>query len=273
MSSNKVSPSLFELCEAACTKMSDEQYFADYRGYMSASQLKKFAEDPIEWVENLDKRDDTPKEHLEFGKALHGYVLEGIAPMVLETHNPRTGKSYGWGTKKHIECCEDNGVSDWKSVLTKTQGDMLMAMNKAIYANEEASGYLGCCTNFEFALRGMLHDIRFQGKVDAMNTEGLIVDLKTYRKDADPWKQCFEYKYGWQADIYRKLYEQVYGFKPEFVFIMVEKSENPDVEVINAESLSPNASASDVEVACAAFRYGVAEKDFRASLFTLGGLL
>ena len=226
--------------------LTDKEYYSSYGEYMSVSLLKRFASDPLGFDEYMKNRkeNETPTDALVFGQAAHTLILEGGAEFDALYRNlgdiainPKTGKSYGRTTKAYLKACEDAQVNPWRA-LSAAECNMAFRMREAVSSHPEASEAIADCDHIEWALRGSLAGVKFQGKLDACNKRGRIVDLKTMRSDATGHEQIESYRYLWQAYCYTELYAKAFDLESDdvrFDFVFVSKEERPRVEVITVD--------------------------------------
>lgn len=262
------------------SNISDEEYFGDYGVKMSKSLLGRFVENPAGFGDYLKNRknNDQLSDALVFGRLVHMLTLEGMDEVnkhftvMTGDCNPKTGKPYGRRTQKWLGLCEARGVNKW-SAITPNEFDLAHDMCNAVWCSTRGRDAVTNCTMIEFAITGTLMDVDFQCKVDAMNDRGYIMDLKTIRPDADPVKSGVQFKYHWQAWIYREMYFKATGTRPQFDFVFVTKEKQPTVTVLDAETyFDLDKAGEEVRVALNAFRKAREAGDWRVALFYLGGL-
>lgn len=265
--------------------ISDKEYYSSYGEYMSVSLLKRFAEDPIGFDEYMKNRkeNEKPTDALVFGQAAHTLILEGgvefdslYTNLGTLVQNPRTGKSYGRKTKAFADACEEAQINMWRA-LTPEEVTIAFRMRAAIDDHPVASEAIELCDHVEWALRGSLANVKFQGKLDACNKSGLIVDLKTMRSDATGAEQIRDYKYLWQAYCYTELYAKAFDMEQDdvtFKFVFVTKEDNPRVEVIEVDQRDYSWFEAETGVINALNGLKISEqiRDRRAALFFLGDL-
>ena len=226
--------------------VSDKEYYSSYGEYMSVSLLKRFADDPMGFDEYMKNRkeNEKPTDALVFGQAVHTLILEGKSEFDARYRNlgdlainPKTGKSYGRTTKAYQAACEEAQINPWRA-LSAAECDMAFRMREAVSNHPEASEAISDCDHVEWALRGSLAGVKFQGKLDACNKRGRIVDLKTMRGDTTGQEQIEAFKYLWQAYCYTELYAKAFDLESDdvrFDFVFVSKEERPRVEVITVD--------------------------------------
>lgn len=256
-------------------KMTDEEYFgSDYSRYISKSRLFKFAKDPIGFFTKEDEYDEN-KAHLVKGSALHALLLEGEEEFqarytITDFVNPKTGRSYGRNTKAFLDHCHDIGVAP-HTVIPVDMEQEIRAMDAAVRSHDRANKLLSeYVSEVEVVLRGDLEGNLAQGKVDAMGPDhSLILDLKSCRDVPSFLENYYEYGYDWQAIIYSELFQQVYGFEPEFIFIAVSGGEEPQVITVEAKSFYKPEREDYLRHVARVYRKCREEKDYRIALFEL----
>ena len=262
---------------ARLSLISDKQYYGAYGQYMSVSLLKKFAEDPLGFDEYMENRKDNEKatDSLVLGQATHLAIMEGwddfdrdyvVNDQLL---NPKTGKAYGRETKKFLSVCEELGVNPWRA-LTTADVSNIKAMDDAVRNDLSASVAIAGCTKVEWAIRGKLHGVPFQGKLDGCDDNGSIVDLKTMRADSTCLEQIVNYKYLWQAYAYIVLYAAATGMSEKdvrFTFVFVTKEDKPRVNTVSYGI--DDLQESGILVGKALNAYRISESDRRLALFEL----
>ena len=264
--------------------VADKEYYSSYGEYMSVSLLKRFADDPMGFDEYMKNRkeNEKPSDPLVFGQAAHTLILEGqdelekgYTVLPPETNNPKTGKPYGRSSQKFTELCKEHDVNAWRALSTD-EVRMIFAMKDAIGRHSKAKAAIGACDHVEWALRGSMAGVKFQGKLDACNKVGRIVDLKTMRADSSGREQIERFKYLWQAYCYIELYSKAFDMEPDdvrFDFVFVTKEEKPKVEFITVDQRDYSWHEAEKGVLHALNGLKISEQmnDRRAALFFLNG--
>jgi hypothetical protein len=262
---------------ARLSLLSDKEYYGAYGQYMSVSLLKKFAEDPLGFDDYMlnRKENEKPTDALVMGQATHLAIMEGWDDfdreyvVTDELVNPRSGKTYGRGSQKFQDTCEKLGVNPWRALSTYDV-ESIKQMDNAIRGDLEASAAISGCTKIEWAIRGKLHGVPFQGKLDGCDDNGNIVDLKTMRPDSTVIEQIYNYRYTWQAYSYNVLYAAATGMDPKdvtFTFVFVTKEESPRVSVVTYGF--KDLVDAGFRVGSALNAYRISGKDRRLALFEL----
>lgn len=262
--------------------LTDKDYYSSYGEYMSVSLLKKFADDPLGFDEYMEdrKNNEKPSDALVVGQAAHALILEGDDEFaryrICDALNEKTGKSYGRNTKAWDAALERQNIHPWWA-LSREQFNQCRLMYQAVRDNYEAVKAIDDCDCIEWALRGSLAGIKFQGKLDACNRAGRIVDLKTMRAGSTGREQIEKFNYLWQAYCYISLYSKAFEMSPDdvsFEFVFVTKEDQPKVEVIKVDQREASYWEAEVavKVAIDALKLSEQKKDRRAALFLLGDL-
>ena len=258
-------------------KINDKEYYASYGEYMSVSLLKRFAEDPLGFPEYLEKRYeiDKPSDALVLGQAIHVCTLESFEdfknqfPVLKDCNNERTGKPYGRKTNAWSKLCESQEISPWKA-LTEQEYDTVVDIATCCRYDTALGNIIQQCNRVEYALRGELLGLKFQGKMDAWNRDKLIFDLKTTHETDEAFEACNRYKYAWQSLAYKHLLSGVINCKPEeikFYFGFVEKKGKYRTRLINSKLIETKQATSDFWKAIEA-----AEQCKRRGDYRIGGL-
>ena len=262
--------------------LTDKEYYSSYGEYMSVSLLKKFADDPMGFDEYMADRkaNEKPSDALVVGQAAHALILEGDDEFaryrICDAINERTNKSYGRNTKAWDAALERQNIHPWWA-LSREQFNMCRRMYQAVRDNYEAVQAIDACDHIEWALRGSLGSCKFQGKLDACNQNGRIVDLKTMRAGSSGQEQIENFKYLWQAWCYTSLYAKAFDMEMDdvsFEFVFVTKEEDPKVEVIKVDQRDASFWEAEcgVRSAIKALQVSEQQNDRRAALFFLGDM-
>lgn len=204
----------------------DADYYAAYDRYLTASQLKIFAENP--WLADFQRRHPDHKQDtdaLYFGRAAHVCVLEGQEEFFSrfnvggEPINPRTGKAYGPDSQK---------FRDWVATLpagtdhiAATKAETVMELSSSVHSHDIA-GELLMYGKPEVCLRGLFDGVPVQSKIDWLG-DGYICDLKTCQNINLFRKQFYSLRYNLQAAFYKRMV-QPHMPDARFYFIAVEKT-------------------------------------------------
>ena len=211
--------------------MDDVQYFRDYPKYMSATKLKVFAKDPLDYVNkyidgNLKK--PAPGAML-VGSAAHCYILEGRKAYRSRYNvtdgptNSKTGSPYGKATKAYAAWLDEQ--PEGKDIISKAEHETIVKMGLSVEAERDATALL-THGNAEQALRGKLEGVDCQSKIDWLNLHGVrpsIVDLKTtVSMERFKRHQFWDLGYDVQVGFYSLMVQALTGQLPTFDFVVVE---------------------------------------------------
>ncbi len=201
-------------------------YHAHSATYLTSHQLADFRRNPPLFRKKqlgLVKDEDRPAYLV--GRAAHALILEGR-----ETYerayafggpiNEKTGAPFGSRTKAFQEWAMAQG----KPVLDDDQAALVEDMNTAVRAHEEAVALLAEGVA-EGVVRAEYCGIACQARLDWLNPERGLVDLKTC--DNLDWLQmdARSYEYAHQMSFYRSIVAAVtHAVLPVFL-IAVEKRE------------------------------------------------
>jgi hypothetical protein len=209
--------------------MPAEQYYGS--SALGASKIKAFAESPLHY-EKFSEMKDTPA--LQFGRAVHCYILEGPEVFnreyaVMPEGMIRRGKEY------QAFLAGAKG----KSVIKQDEFDQIVAMRDALLKSDARDlilreGYT------EVSLFWDQDGIQCKGRLDKLipgERVDIMVDYKT-TGSADV-RKCFramdDYKYWLQEAHYGTGYYRVMGRELEAIFVFQEKTPPYDVCLVKME--------------------------------------
>jgi len=206
-----------------------DEYLAEAADHLTSHQLKDFRENPFLYWKRKHNLIPEPAERPAFviGRAAHRLILEGRTSYeagyaVGGPVNPKTGEVYGTRTKTYTEWAEAQG----KPVLTNDQAALVEALNAGVQSHRLASELLATGVA-EGVVRTDYRDIPCQIRIDWLNPERGIVDLKTC--DDLKWFESDAKRYGYiyQMAFYQAVLGQVTGNLTEIPvhILAVEKQE------------------------------------------------
>jgi len=204
----------------------DARYYRDYDKYLTASQLKTFADCP--WLADFQRRHPDTKEDtdaLYFGRAAHVCTLEGKNEFLRrfnvggEPINPKTGKAYGPTSQRFIDWI--HSLPPGTDHIAANKAEMAIELSSSVHSHDMA-GELLKYGKPEVCFRGSFDGIPVQSKIDWLG-DGYICDLKTCQNINLFRKQFYSLRYNLQAAFYKRI---VQPHMPEarFYFIAVEKT-------------------------------------------------
>lgn len=203
-----------------------EVYHAQARMHLTSHQLADFRRNPPLFRKKelgLLKEEDRPAYLI--GRAAHVLILEGREAYEREYAfggpiNPKTGLPFGSRTKTFQAWAEAQG----KPVLDDDQAALIENMNSAVRAHKHAAKLLEDGVP-EGVVRAEYWGIPCQARLDWLNPERGIVDLKTC--DNIDWLQmdARSYEYTHQMAFYRAVLASVIGMNLSVYLIAVEKRE------------------------------------------------
>lgn len=218
---------------------------ADYHRHpaVSKSHLDQVARSPLHyWARYVDPNrvEQEPTAAMTIGSALHTHVLE------LDTWDNRYVTM-----PEGIDRRTKQGKAEWeafsvassgRTVLSKTDAELVMKMGHAIYAHPAAAMLLGLPGKAEttWMWTDEASGLQCKCRPDWLTDDhGLIVDLKT-TEDASPTgfrKSIGNFRYHVQAAWYLNGVEAATGTRPEqFIFVCVEKKPPHAVAVYAADA-------------------------------------
>lgn len=208
------------ICEPA------DVYHAQAGKYLSSHRLTEFRRNPLLFHKKeigLVKDQDRPAYIL--GRAAHVLILEGReayeqgyafgGPI-----NPKTGQPFGSRTKAFQDWAEAQG----KPVLDDEQAALIESLGASVQSHQHAAGLLSDGIA-EGVIRGEYCGVPCQARLDWLNPERGIVDLKTC--DNLDWLQtdARAFSYAHQLAFYRSLTASLTGQSLPVYMIAVEKRE------------------------------------------------
>ena len=200
-------------------EMASDSFYYGHLGQhaLSSSSLKKLLESPKAYKASLRMNDSS--QALRDGQLVHLAVLEKHRLDDLVIIN---------GTKARKEFKEAVAEHGEHKVFTESEMTNAYWIADAVHSNAEASFLLKDC-NYEQAGVGMIDDLPFRAKADAMTKDGsVIIDLKTTsEKVSDFHWSAKRYNYALQA----ALYLHIFG-ATEFIFLVVNKN-TKDIGIFN----------------------------------------
>jgi len=203
-----------------------DEYHASATDFLSSHHLADFRKSPLLYHRKrcgLVPSDDRPAYLI--GRAGHTLILEGRQRFDAEYAvggpiNPKTGTVYGANTKAFAAWAEARG----KPVLTREQFDLLLRMHLGVSRNQHAVDLLSVGVA-EGVVRARYCDTDCQIRIDWLNPERGVVDLKTC--DDLTWFEADakRYSYVHQTAFYRAVLAEVVGQRLPVHLIGVEKKE------------------------------------------------
>ena len=193
---------------------------------LSSHALADFRSDPLLFRKKelgLVVEEDRPA--FRIGRAAHTLVLEGCD--VFEKHyavggpvNPKTGEIYGSRTKAYQAWADEQG----KPVLTNEQAQLIKDLNDSVHTHKHARELLSDGIP-EGVVRAEYCGTWCQIRVDWLNPQRRLVDLKTC--DNLGWMEmdARTYQYAHQLAFYRAVLAQVTENLVPVYLVAVEKRE------------------------------------------------
>ena len=201
-------------------------YHAQAGKYLSSHLLAEFRRNPLLFhKKELGLVHDQDRPAYVLGRAAHVLILEGRdayerAYAFGGPINPKTGQSFGSRTKAFQDWAEAQG----KPVLDDEQAALIESLGVSVQAHQHAAALLADGVA-EGVIRAKYCGLPCQARLDWLNPERGIVDLKTC--DNVDWLQMDARSYGYahQLAFYRSLVATVTGERLPVYLIAVEKRE------------------------------------------------
>lgn len=194
--------------------------------HLTSHQLADFRKCPmLFWKKKQGLVPDEDRPAYVLGRAAHTLILEGIEKFEVEYAvggpvNPKTGEPYGTRTKAYA----DWAAAQDKAVLTDDQYDLITSMAASVDAHPVAVELLAGGVP-EAVVRVEYCGLPCQGRIDFLNPERGIIDLKTC--DDLTWFEADarRYSYAHQFAFYRALVTWATGEEVPAHVIAIEKKE------------------------------------------------
>ena len=206
--------------------ISDADYFGAYDQYVTAHKLISYSRDPVGFFDLKEAEDYN--ENLIFGAAVHKLCLEGETAFwqefaVIEDNMAlsKGGRFVGRKHKAWVTLCDNVGKPVDK-VLRASEFERASSISGAFHQSEHAHWWRS--SEIEQTLRWQMMNLDCQGKADMLcRDQNCIIDLKTSSNAAGFDGAALRYGYEIQAAFYAEGYKRVFGFKPRFLFLVIEK--------------------------------------------------
>lgn len=196
-------------------------HYHGVKGWLGSTSLKTLAKQPpARWL--WESQNQVHNDYFDFGNVSHSVILEG------NYGNLREIKAPNWLTKAAKEARDQARAEGYAPLLSKDV-EKIRAMREAIMQNTDAARLLtGHVAERSYFATLATPSGPFQGKCrpDLFHPfQGTIGDLKTVAS-ADPKefaRTAYNLGYHQSAAWYQDVVEAVTGFKPRFVFLLIEK--------------------------------------------------
>jgi len=203
-----------------------EVYHAKAGEYLSSHLLAEFRRNPLLFhKKELGLIQDQDRPAYVLGRAAHVLILEGRGTYELAYAfggpiNPKTGQPFGNRTKAF----QDWETAQGKPVLDDDQAALIESLNASVLSHNHAAALLADGVA-EAVIRAEYCGLPCQARLDWLNFEHGIVDLKTC--DNLDWLQMDARSYGYvyQLAFYRSLAATITGQRLPVHMIAVEKRE------------------------------------------------
>ena len=202
----------------------NSEYHGD-KSYFSSSNLKLLLKNPEKFKhEIVDGSKPEEKQVNAFDEGNYAHTL------ILEPENVEAEYAFFTGFRKAGADWESfKAANSDKIILSKPQKHRVEKWVEA-YKALPAAVSLVKGGESEYSLAGQLYDIPIKVRADYINIEsGYIADVKTtsYNTDIDSFKYVIDsLRYDLSAALYCKMFENYYGKKFDFYFIVLGKRDN-----------------------------------------------
>lgn len=179
---------------------------------LSYSSLKAFIKSPAHFLA-YKKKDFIESASMRLGTAVHSALLEPekFKEIYAVTDLRKNTKAYKELASKNPD----------KIYLNKSDWGSIESIKRRFNQNREACDLIQLCNERETEVKGKIQGVPFRGFVDAMSSQGVIIDLKTTQDASEEGfsKSVYNFSYHLQAAIYKELT----GAK-EFYIIAIENT-------------------------------------------------
>jgi len=205
-------------------KISMDEYTA--LSAVNHSKLKRLAESP--WHYQNPPVAKKPLADLVFGTWFHALLLEPVAFYERYLEGPSINKNNGeW--KKRVAMAAENGQemidgNDWSRLHHMRQAVLNDPYTAPLFEGGQAEQTL--------LFDDPRTNLACKARIDWVPEKfpNVLVDLKTTRSGSPRslQKSCWEYSYHTQDAFYSLAWEQLTGEAPDFLFVFVEKPDDPE---------------------------------------------
>ena len=203
-----------------------DAYHAQAGTYLSSHRLAEFRRNPLLFrKKDLGLVQDQDRPAYVIGRAAHTLILEGRAAYERAYAfggpiNPKTQQPFGSRTKAFQQWADAQG----KPVLDDDQAVLIESLNAAVRAHQHAAALLTDGVA-EGVVRAEYCNVPCQARLDWLNQERGIVDLKTCNNLDWLQMDARSYEYAHQLAFYRAVLARVIGSDLPVYMIAVEKCE------------------------------------------------
>jgi len=208
-----------------CELIDFDEYNMARKVYLTSSALFRFQKSPVLFKMDLDEGGQEATASMDLGTAAHKLILEGESAFlnmygVGGPINEKTGKCFGRDTKKFGEWVAESGFSD---CVTAEEFGAIKQMRANLIAHEIAGPILAAGFP-EITVRKEFCGVRCQVRIDWLNPDGQINDLKTCA-DIDRFQWSIrDHGYIPRAAFYRDVVRSASGefVGPAYRLVVVE---------------------------------------------------
>jgi RNA polymerase-binding transcription factor DksA len=208
--------------------------------HKSYSMIKTFAnsKDVYKYV-YLDEIRKEPTAAMEFGSALHKYVLE-FGNFYNEYYTDTSISNLSKKTKEYKEKLEElEKENQGKTFIKAEDYKRIVDISDMLHQDEYVSSLLLDFEDNERKLMAEIDGRLYKGTPDKYSVEkGIIIDLKTCSDPSSFEKDANKYGYFIQQSLYKKLCETNYSKPFNFIFIVVPVKEPYYVELYTYDSIN-----------------------------------
>lgn len=205
--------------------LTNDEYHGE-REHLSSSNLKQLLKDPADFYDKkiLGNSKQERKNAFDEGSLAHCYILEPHMhdeDFLIFDGFRKAGKVW-----QEFKATEEAGKN--RTILSKPQQKRVQNWVKGYEKNKTAVELIAPCKS-ELSLFGELDGVKIKVRADSINIEqGYIGDVKTtaYDTDVDSFKDTVkDFGYDLSACLYAEMFQQHFGRKFEFYFIVLGKKD------------------------------------------------
>lgn len=203
--------------------ISNKEYHDD-REFLSSSALKLLHKDPQAFYKRymLGEREEVSNQAaLDFGTAAHLMLLE---PHLYDTDVV----VFPGAVRRGKEFDKFKAENEGKLILTNADYMKLTELHNAFIHHPAGPPLLDSCL-FEHTMCGILEDMKFKVRADAISIDGgYIVDVKTtaYAGGIEAFRSTLEsLYYDLSAALYCEIAKQIYNKPFDFYYIVLSKND------------------------------------------------
>lgn len=207
----------YERLRACAKREPDEVYHANATNYVGSHALATFRDSPRLFANQWKGLTAKPDHSVfAFGRAFHTMILEGEDVFgerytVGGPVNPKTGNEYGTDTKAYAEWRAEQA----KDCISTNDYAMLLLMRMGVQRNHALPlGIAAYEPTIEHVWRAEIEGVPVQAKIDYLDNQATILDLKSCRSIRAFPEDAAAYGYAHQLAFYGMVLHACLGGDP-----------------------------------------------------------